>query len=200
MVYALQIPLLRFLRGNLDGKVRGATDCWHQKYQDRQQMSANSRPFVSMPPMTLIVRVGNAFAKRTIGFVVGMSGELVPVEHNFCFRERRNEAAYRCTVTAQSGMRPPEHLVDVEAVSADESLFQKFSRHPEADAFQISGRRKGQVRELINIKGEFGTDVGVRALAISDRVPELLLELGEPKSGCGIDGLRVSDRIAQIVG
>src|SRR5579862_1594068 len=97
-------------------------------------------------------------------------------------------------------MRAPQHLVNVEAVSADEGLFQELPGHFETDPLQIGRRSESQVREFINVKSKFGANVGVRAFAISDRISEFLPEFGKFQSRSRIDSLQMSDRVAQIVG
>src|ERR1700739_953869 len=89
--------------------------------------------------------------------------------------------------------------MNIEAISADESLFQKLARHFEADPPEISGGSKGEVRQLINIEGEFGADVTVRALPIGHRVPILFSQLGKFESGGRIHSLRMTDGVAQVM-
>ena len=55
------------------------------------------------------------------------------------------------------------------------------------------------VAKFLDIEREFGTNVAVRTLIISDRFAVFTFQLGELNRGGGIDGMRVADGITQIV-
>src|SRR5579864_3595966 len=97
-------------------------------------------------------------------------------------------------------MSPAQHFVNIKSIGVDESLLQKFPGYLEADMTHIGGRSEVLVGKFADVKGEFGSDMPVRALIIGHRRAESLLQLGKLDGGRRVDRLRMPQRVSQIVG
>ena len=73
--------------------------------------------------------------------------------------------------------------MNIESVSIDKCLRQKFPGSLEADKFQVCGRREGLPGGLLNVESKFSSDVTVRTLIVSDVRSELSTQLGEFDTG-----------------
>jgi hypothetical protein len=129
-----------------------------------------------------------------------MRRELMAMQNNFCFRKRGDKTAHGLAVTLQGRVSPTKYFVNIESVGIEKSAFEEFAWHLETDKFQVRRRRKGVVREFVNVKRKFGSDVAVRAFTVGDDTSKPAAQLGEFDSRCGINRLRMSDGVAQIVG
>ena len=67
---------------------------------------------------------------------------MMPVEHYFGFRKCRDKAARRSGIAAQGGTGFAQYFVNIESVSIDKGLRQKFSGDMKANKTEIGGRRE----------------------------------------------------------
>src|SRR5215471_100102 len=199
VVQTVKVELLGVGSRDLYGEVGGGADFGNQEDDDGKKVRFHAWSLVGVFPSAIVVGTGHALGEETVVFIVGRRRKLVTVKDKFSLGKNWDEGADRSAIALKRRMIRAKNRADIETVGVSESFFEKFAGHTETDGAQVSRRRKFEIGELLHVKGEFGSNVTVRTLAVGDGGAVLAFQPGERDGGGGIDGLRMPDRVAEIV-
>jgi hypothetical protein len=93
-----------------------------------------------------------------------------------------------------------EDLGEVEAVGVVEGAGEQRDGDGEADVVEVFFGREAVLGDVVDVEGELGADVLVRAFGVVDVGAVLGGERGELDADGGVDGLGVADGVAEVVG
>jgi hypothetical protein len=121
------------------------------------------------------------------------------VKEGECVGDIRNEVPDTTAVDPKRRFSATDDVVKVETISLVEGGAKQLPGDFETDVFEICGGGQTVFAELIDVEGELGLDVGVRAFGIIDQGTEFRLKPGKFDGNGVVDGVPVTYVVADVV-
>ena len=121
------------------------------------------------------------------------------VEEGLGVGHARQQGAHRVAITAQRGAMVSQDARDVQSVGVVVCACQQRHGDGEADVVQVTLGSQAVLGNLVDVEGELGADVLVRALGIVDVGAVLHGQRGELGANRQVDRLCVADGVAHVV-
>lgn len=152
-------------------------------------MGANAWFFAVLVPAIFEFRLSEVLVQLVESFTLDFWRKAVFMQNHFGVGDAREKAADCETVAAEDLVSVADDLIEIDAVSLKKSTAQKWHGDGKANVFEIRGGCEVLFADLIDIKGEFGSDMGVFALLIGNDGAIFFGELGKFNRDGFIDSL-----------